>query len=160
MRSVPWPLFVVFLCGVLGSVVETPQQPSLVRIINRELLFVFDCIEEALQSKLWVWMGIFVLAATFTINFAQRFILAQPGDRTTRRPAAVEPVQSYDDPFERGDSACLICSDQPARVCFYPCGHQLSCRNCAPRLARCCMCQTEVKNRLRVYNCGAPRDDS
>ena len=39
---------------------------------------------------------------------------------------------------------CLICLDNPKDSVFNPCGHYVSCNNCAIKLKKCPMCRVEV----------------
>ncbi|XP_053398062.1 uncharacterized protein LOC128556575 [Mercenaria mercenaria] len=46
---------------------------------------------------------------------------------------------------------CKICLDNDACIVFIPCGHMVSCRQCAESLSTCAVCRADVRDTIRVY---------
>ncbi|KAK7488988.1 hypothetical protein BaRGS_00019792 [Batillaria attramentaria] len=46
---------------------------------------------------------------------------------------------------------CKICQSNEVSILFLPCGHLVSCAQCAPALRTCAICRQRVKGRVRVY---------
>ena len=44
-----------------------------------------------------------------------------------------------------------ICMDQEIGKILLPCGHVISCENCAPMLKNCPMCRKPVKRTVKAY---------
>ncbi|KAK3585156.1 hypothetical protein CHS0354_034288 [Potamilus streckersoni] len=47
---------------------------------------------------------------------------------------------------------CKICMDREACIVFLPCGHMMSCPQCAPALRKCPICRQLVKGTVRAYS--------
>ncbi|XP_053396667.1 E3 ubiquitin-protein ligase XIAP-like [Mercenaria mercenaria] len=47
--------------------------------------------------------------------------------------------------------ACKICMDKDACIVFIPCGHMVSCIECAQRQRTCAVCRAEIKETVRAY---------
>ena len=45
---------------------------------------------------------------------------------------------------------CKICLDNRADVIFLPCGHMVSCPQCAPALLKCPMCRQTINGQLKA----------
>lgn len=39
---------------------------------------------------------------------------------------------------------CTVCSDAPASIIFRPCGHNIVCSDCCPRMKKCLECQSPI----------------
>lgn len=50
-----------------------------------------------------------------------------------------------------GGGRCVVCLQHEPTTAFVPCGHMISCSNCAPRLQECPACREPVVKRQRVY---------
>ncbi|XP_045195836.2 E3 ubiquitin-protein ligase XIAP-like [Mercenaria mercenaria] len=46
---------------------------------------------------------------------------------------------------------CKVCLDNDACIVFIPCGHMVSCRQCAGRQNKCAVCRAEIKETIRTY---------
>ncbi|XP_064615418.1 E3 ubiquitin-protein ligase XIAP-like isoform X2 [Liolophura sinensis] len=46
---------------------------------------------------------------------------------------------------------CKICLENKMCITFLPCGHLVSCAECAPALRKCPICRSTIKGRVRVY---------
>jgi hypothetical protein len=46
---------------------------------------------------------------------------------------------------------CKICMDKDANTVFLPCGHLVSCVDCANALTKCAVCRTIIQGTVRVY---------
>ncbi|XP_013406876.1 baculoviral IAP repeat-containing protein 7-like [Lingula anatina] len=47
---------------------------------------------------------------------------------------------------------CKICMDEEANIVFLPCGHLVSCAQCAPALRTCPICRSCIRGTVRTYN--------
>lgn len=48
---------------------------------------------------------------------------------------------------------CVVCSDRPSSVFFKPCGHMVSCENCAPIMKKCVECRTPIEQMVPWIVC-------
>ncbi|XP_037953728.1 uncharacterized protein LOC119683913 [Teleopsis dalmanni] len=58
---------------------------------------------------------------------------------------------------------CKVCLDDEVGVVFLPCGHLVTCVQCAPSVNHCPMCRTEIKGFVRTFlsfNCDQWANDS
>ncbi|GAB0098212.1 hypothetical protein DMENIID0001_139230 [Sergentomyia squamirostris] len=46
---------------------------------------------------------------------------------------------------------CKVCSVETSNVMFIPCGHLVTCTNCAPSVKKCFYCSHIVNKHLKVY---------
>lgn len=46
---------------------------------------------------------------------------------------------------------CIICAEKDIGVVFYPCGHAVSCAQCAPALKTCVVCRKKIISMLRFH---------
>ena len=46
---------------------------------------------------------------------------------------------------------CKICMDNEVGVVFLPCGHLISCVNCAPSLKDCPVCRQSIHGTVKTY---------
>ena len=46
---------------------------------------------------------------------------------------------------------CKICMEEEVQITFLPCGHLMSCVNCAPALKNCPICRRPIKGSVRTY---------
>lgn len=46
---------------------------------------------------------------------------------------------------------CKICLEADIAMVFIPCGHLVCCQGCASLVSRCCLCETSVRDSVRVY---------
>lgn len=51
------------------------------------------------------------------------------------------------------EKLCLICIEKERNSVFTPCGHLISCSNCADLLYKCPMCRKRIDNKIKIYNC-------
>lgn len=61
----------------------------------------------------------------------------------TEEPPEVEVISGKE---------CLICLTLERQIVFQPCGHFVTCVTCSYSLNKCCICRTNVINRLRAYS--------
>ena len=43
---------------------------------------------------------------------------------------------------------CMVCSDMIADVTFEPCGHRVSCAECAQRMKKCLICKVTIQRKV------------
>jgi hypothetical protein len=46
---------------------------------------------------------------------------------------------------------CVVCTEAPKAVIFYPCKHQCCCQACAARVKECPMCRAVVQDRIVAF---------
>jgi hypothetical protein len=49
------------------------------------------------------------------------------------------------------EQTCAICLDRPPNVTFVPCGHKMTCEQCAARVTECPSCRRPIQHRQRTY---------
>ena len=49
------------------------------------------------------------------------------------------------------EQTCAICLDRPPNVTFVPCGHKMTCEQCAERVRECPSCRRPIQVRQRTY---------
>ena len=49
------------------------------------------------------------------------------------------------------EQTCAICLDRPPNVTFVPCGHKMTCEQCAERVSECPSCRAPIRVRQRTY---------
>ena len=76
--------------------------------------------------------------------------MTQKRERSDAGPDTDEPSKKQQ---TEGEKTCVVCVDNPAEVCFVPCGHMITCCRCAPRASEngCPMCRADVGFYLKVY---------
>ena len=52
----------------------------------------------------------------------------------------------------KSERICKICQVNEVSILFLPCGHLVSCAQCAPALRSCAICRQRVKGRVRVID--------
>ena len=50
-----------------------------------------------------------------------------------------------------GEATCAICLERPPNVTFVPCGHKMTCEQCAERVRECPSCRAPIRVRQRTY---------
>ena len=50
-----------------------------------------------------------------------------------------------------GEATCAICLERPPNVTFVPCGHKMTCEQCAARVTECPSCRAPIQHRQRTY---------
>ena len=49
------------------------------------------------------------------------------------------------------EQTCAICYDRPPNMTFVPCGHKMTCEQCAERVRECPNCRAPIRVRQRTY---------
>ncbi|XP_053396381.1 baculoviral IAP repeat-containing protein 7-like [Mercenaria mercenaria] len=86
----------------------------------------------------------------------------QTGTEDNNQSAQVDSVTSFEDiePLEtlleenqrlKENQMCKICLDSRADVIFLPCGHMVSCPQCAPALTKCPVCRKTVNGHIKAF---------
>jgi hypothetical protein len=75
------------------------------------------------------------------------------GDGSSKAKAGDGVVLSLEEEVRRLKEArlCKICMDEEVGVVFLPCGHLVTCVNCAPSLHDCPMCRQLIKATVRTF---------
>ncbi|XP_077293435.1 putative inhibitor of apoptosis [Arctopsyche grandis] len=69
----------------------------------------------------------------------------------TSQPLEIEDINAEEIPEVDEQSSCKICFQDRRSICFLPCGHILSCANCAFAVSKCPACRTVIEKRQRIY---------
>ncbi len=51
----------------------------------------------------------------------------------------------------REERMCKICMDNDVNIVFLPCGHLVSCQECAPNIKKCAVCRTLIRGTVKTY---------
>ena len=54
-------------------------------------------------------------------------------------------------PLAVGEPTCGICLERSPNVTFVPCGHKMTCEQCAARVTECPSCRRPIQVRQRTY---------
>jgi hypothetical protein len=54
-------------------------------------------------------------------------------------------------PLAVGEPTCAICLERSPNVTFVPCGHKMTCEQCAARVTECPSCRRPIQVRQRTY---------
>lgn len=46
---------------------------------------------------------------------------------------------------------CKVCVDKEVRIVFLPCGHRVTCEDCAPKFRKCIVCRAVIKGTVRAH---------
>ena len=46
---------------------------------------------------------------------------------------------------------CKVCLDKPVSIVFLPCGHLVTCAECAPAMKKCPICRGIVKGMVKAF---------
>ena len=46
---------------------------------------------------------------------------------------------------------CKICLDNDACMVYLPCGHMVTCQDCAPTIRKCCICRKLIQGTVKAY---------
>lgn len=46
---------------------------------------------------------------------------------------------------------CKICLDKDASMVYLPCGHMVTCQDCAPTIRKCCICRKMILGTVKAY---------
>ena len=88
--------------------------------------------------------------------------LVRESDRGSSQSVDQEPASQFasaatlspmaaDNGSLRDDRSCIICMDAEPCMLFMPCGHLVTCVQCAPELQLCCVCRAPITGRVRAY---------
>ena len=86
-------------------------------------------------------------------NFAE-YARERRGERTEEqqpRRKRAKKDDSDDDAPGPTSKACCVCLDRAPSCAFVPCGHMVSCCDCAESLRDCPICRSEIAFYMKVY---------
>ncbi|XP_045195482.2 baculoviral IAP repeat-containing protein 7-A-like isoform X1 [Mercenaria mercenaria] len=65
----------------------------------------------------------------------------------------IEPLETLVEENQRlkENQMCKICLDSRADIIFLPCGHMVSCPQCAPALTKCPVCRKTVNGHIKAF---------
>ncbi|XP_067676443.1 baculoviral IAP repeat-containing protein 7-A-like [Haliotis asinina] len=76
-----------------------------------------------------------------------------PGTDTSRSlPPSLQRQLEEENRSLRDENTCKVCLDRTSCIVFLPCGHLVSCAECAPALSRCPICRAHIRGTVRTYN--------
>jgi baculoviral IAP repeat-containing protein 7/8 len=47
---------------------------------------------------------------------------------------------------------CLVCTTKERQIAFQPCGHYATCISCSYSVKTCCICRSNILNRIRIFS--------
>ncbi|XP_046571398.1 baculoviral IAP repeat-containing protein 7-like [Haliotis rubra] len=75
------------------------------------------------------------------------------GTETSRSlPRSLQRQLEEENRALRDENTCKVCLDRTSCVVFLPCGHLVSCAECAPALSKCPICRAHIRGTVRTYN--------
>ncbi|XP_045195492.2 baculoviral IAP repeat-containing protein 7-A-like [Mercenaria mercenaria] len=91
-----------------------------------------------------------------TINISDANTVNKCVDETNevvKEDETLEPLETLIEENHRlkENQMCKICLDSQADVIFLPCGHRVSCAQCAPALLKCPICRQTVNGQLKAF---------
>jgi len=84
------------------------------------------------------------------------FVKSQQGSEFVKlhRQTPVQPSRTAitaDLETLRNERACKMCLDADCSISFHPCGHFVSCKDCAARLCLCPICRTVIVRKELIF---------
>ena len=77
--------------------------------------------------------------------------LADAARRVERETIRREVAAEARPPPPPAEETCSICLDHAPNITFVPCGHRVTCDQCAARVAECPSCRARIRLRQRTY---------
>lgn len=77
---------------------------------------------------------------------------AKDSSETTKGDAIREALMEENMKLQ-DERTCKVCMDAEATILFLPCGHLVTCGNCAPALKNCAVCRSGIRGTVRTYRC-------
>ena len=74
---------------------------------------------------------------------------AKGGDDVTQLSKVAEDLEEENQDI-KSERICKICQVNEVSILFLPCGHLVSCAQCAPALRSCAICRQRVKGWVRA----------
>ena len=74
-----------------------------------------------------------------------------PTKAAANTSAAAADVIFEDDDANDSKLTCKICLERELQVVFLPCGHFVSCSQCAPGIDHCAVCRADIKAYVRAF---------
>jgi E3 ubiquitin-protein ligase mind-bomb len=53
-------------------------------------------------------------------------------------------------PPVKNSGLCMMCTTEPVAITFRPCGHQVACSQCSPRMKQCFSCHERIQEKVRI----------
>ncbi|WAR09012.1 BIR7B-like protein [Mya arenaria] len=66
------------------------------------------------------------------------------------KPEVEKALQNENEELRRQVS-CKICLDLDASVVFLPCGHMVTCEECAPAMRKCPICRSNIRGTVKAF---------
>ncbi|XP_046370879.2 baculoviral IAP repeat-containing protein 7-A-like isoform X2 [Haliotis rufescens] len=77
----------------------------------------------------------------------------KPGTESSRSvPPSLQHQIKEENRALRDENTCKVCLDRSSCVVFLPCGHLVTCAECAPALRKCPICRSLIRGTVRTYN--------
>ena len=67
------------------------------------------------------------------------------------QPIPSESLKKSTPPPIPSEMSCSICVIGSRNIAYVPCGHVLSCAECADRFSKCPYCRTPLTDKLKLY---------
>ncbi|XP_046571622.1 baculoviral IAP repeat-containing protein 7-B-like [Haliotis rubra] len=90
---------------------------------------------------------------TPSVSYTRRPREYPPGTETSRSlPPSLQRQLEEENRALRDENTCKVCLDRTSCVVFLPCGHLVTCAECAPALSKCPICRAHIRGTVRTYN--------
>ncbi|XP_071115027.1 baculoviral IAP repeat-containing protein 7-like [Haliotis cracherodii] len=77
----------------------------------------------------------------------------KPGTESSRSmPPSLQRQIKEENRALRDENTCKVCLERSSCVVFLPCGHLVTCAECAPALRKCPICRSLIRGTVRTYN--------
>lgn len=88
----------------------------------------------------------------FSLENIRKYLKSQEDSRKSATSASnADPSMLKQENKELKDlTICKICLDEKVSIVFLPCGHLVSCPQCAPALTKCPICRKGIKGTVRT----------
>nr|XP_034332218.1 uncharacterized protein LOC105325768 isoform X1 [Crassostrea gigas] len=105
--------------------------------------FVTAAIDELVKTEGW---------GAFSLENIRKYLKSQEASRKSATSASnADPSMLKQENKELKDlTICKICLDEKVSIVFLPCGHLVSCPQCAPALTKCPICRKGIKGTVRT----------
>eukprot|EP00105_Crassostrea_gigas_P008996 XP_011423764.1 PREDICTED: uncharacterized protein LOC105325768 isoform X2 [Crassostrea gigas] len=122
---------------------RTAAAQSLIHDEHIKPKFVTAAIDELVKTEGW---------GAFSLENIRKYLKSQEDSRKSATSASnADPSMLKQENKELKDlTICKICLDEKVSIVFLPCGHLVSCPQCAPALTKCPICRKGIKGTVRT----------
>ncbi|XP_046571621.1 baculoviral IAP repeat-containing protein 3-like [Haliotis rubra] len=104
-------------------------------------------------SRQMVEKAVMEMSRSYNNSRAAGQTVPPSGTETSRSlPRSLQRQLEEENRALRDENTCKVCLDRTSCVVFLPCGHLVSCAECAPALSKCPICRAHIRGTVRTYN--------